>query len=357
MFLEKDFLESVFESFEEGIFILDANGKANYANSSALQFLGERMDSLKKKSIHSLIQGNWAAVIESQTVAVRDIEFSAPTKKLVTAHIRPIKQGTKRVGTLIIMREANVLKKQERSSEEEENLNALILLSAGLAHEIGNPLNSLNIHLQLMRREIQNSDGSGKKRAIEENLCIAEREIQRLDEIVQKFLSAVRPSSLKKEIISLKETIKETCKMLESEMKKKSIKLQIRIPKEMPFLIEADKGKIQQILINLLKNSYESIQKKGNISIELTDRKYEIMICIKDDGEGIKPENLAKIFQPYCSFKKNGNGLGLFLVKKLIQEHGGKISIEGIPQEGTDVTIYLQKTNKKPRLMAKEVKR
>ena len=353
---EKGFLESVFDSLKEGVLILDENGKITYANHSSTQLLGFKKKELKNHYIQSIIRGSWETFLHSNRTANRDIELPHLKNSILNIYISPLEKEKKKAGTMILIR--NLQKNQENESQtsRQEKLNSLSLLSAGLAHEIGNPLNSLNIHMQLMRREIDSLQENETSKILKNNLVIAEKEIQRLDEILQRFLHSTRPKFLQRKTISLRDTFFEVSSLLKAELEKQNIKLSFKIPKDDPLFIEADKGYIEQILINILKNSYQAIKKQGIIEIELQNLKYRIGILIKDNGKGINPEMMNRLFEPYCSNKKKGTGLGLFIVRRLVHEHGGEITIESQENKGCLVRIYLPKGIEKPRLVTKENK-
>jgi signal transduction histidine kinase len=229
-------------------------------------------------------------------------------------------------------------------------LNALTLLAAGVAHEIGNPLNSLDIHLQLIERKIRKLPPSYRQ-ILTENMQTARQEIQRLDTILKQFLHAVRPTTPRREPQNLNDILRQTLKLLEPEISSRNIEVNLDLSEKLPKAL-IDPDQFQQVFYNLLRNAYQAISgDDGLIDIKTRSTETDFIISISDNGTGIPPEQMGSLFEPYRTTKSAGTGLGLLIVRRIIREHGGEIEIHSNPNDGTSILIHLPHTAPSPRLL------
>src|SRR6476646_1138709 len=207
---EKGFLETVFNAIQEGIIVTDRSGRITYVNESACALFGLNIDDSLGKKLDERVGGlDWKSLTESGGAVSRDIEIFYPANRYINFYIVPLlieprgaeeapnkeelELKDRHVGYAMILRDITESRRSAEQTLESERLNALTLLAAGVAHEIGNPLNSLHIHLQLMERKVRELDPD-KRKDLEESIAIARSEIARLDSIVTQFLRAIRPA-------------------------------------------------------------------------------------------------------------------------------------------------------------------
>jgi len=358
---EKGFLESVFEALKEGVLILDPESHITFTNHAAARFFG--LDSTKCVG-HSLTQTvrglDWKKLADPKRIVTRDMEVFYPEKRLLNFYLSPIrsenadnKNDDDIFGYVLIVRDITQSRQREEENVESEKLNALTLLAAGVAHEIGNPLNSLDIHLQLLERKIKKLPAA-EQASLSNHLHTAQGEIRRLDTILKQFLQAVRPTQpnrLKHESIQLHDLLKDTLTVLAPELEERKVKIALDLAKNTPPL-SLDSNQIKQALYNLLKNAFQALPASGgliDISSRVTD--YEITLTIHDHGSGIPPEMMGSLFEPFHSTKQSGNGLGLLIVRRIVREHGGELEIESQHGEGTSVTLSFPRQHKNVRLL------
>ncbi|MFQ5753867.1 MAG: PAS domain-containing sensor histidine kinase, partial [bacterium] len=167
---------------------------------------------------------------------------------------------------------------------------------------------------------------------------ILEYEIEHLQEVIQGFLSYVRPGKPKKERIKINELIKGVCQTVAAEAEKSKIRIESRLSKGLREVL-LDKGQIQQALYNIIINAMHATGEGGKISIRSWPKKKKILVSVKDNGTGISKEQLKKIFDLYYTTKKNGTGLGLPVTKRIIEANGGQIQLESKTEKGTKVTL------------------
>jgi two-component system, sporulation sensor kinase E len=351
---EKGFLENVFEALQEGLIILDPDGKIMFLNHAACQFFGlDPSDSLGQR-ISTKIRGiENISLSDTRQAVSRDIEVFYPDQRLLNFYLSPIddpKNQELPLGHVMLIRDTTSSHAENQETLESERLNALTLLAAAVAHEIGNPLNSLDIHLQLMERKIRKL-AAGDRKGLNEHLKTARQEIQRLDAILKQFLHAVRPTTPRREPHDLNAILHQTLALLEPEIASRNIGVELDLSEKLPpALIDSDQ--FQQVFYNLLRNAYQAIPGAGGlIEIRTRSTDTDFLISVSDNGTGISPEQMGSLFEPYRTTKSYGNGLGLLIVRRIIREHGGEIEIQSQPDQGTSILIHLPHTAPGPRLL------
>ncbi|RYD26685.1 MAG: PAS domain S-box protein, partial [Verrucomicrobiaceae bacterium] len=337
---EKGFLEKVFEALHEGVIILDPNGVIGFLNHAACQFFGLDPEKATGAEISTQIRGlDWESLGKPGKTISRDLEVFYPENRYLNFYLAPIDDAEDEgdaLGYVMLVRDLTSTRAEAEETLESERLNALTLLAAGVAHEIGNPLNSLDIHLQLLGRKLRKLP-PGDRKPLEENLSTAREEIQRLDSILKQFLHAVRPTTPHRERKDLHEILHETLKLLEPELESRKISVQLDLADSMPPAT-VDPGQFQQAFYNLIRNAYQAVPcDEGRITLRTRVNDFEYIISIEDNGTGISPEHMGAIFEPYRTTKSSGSGLGLLIVRRIIREHGGEIAIESEENQGTRV--------------------
>lgn len=351
---EKGFLEKVFEALHEGVIVLDPNGAIDFLNHAACQFFGLDAERATGELISTQIRGlDWENLGKPGRTISRDLEVFYPENRYLNFYLAPIDDGkdaNEPLGYVMLVRDLTTTRQEAEKTLESERLNSLTLLAAGVAHEIGNPLNSLDIHLQLLGRKLRKLP-PGDRKPLEENLSTAREEIQRLDLILKQFLHAVRPTTPHRERHSLHELLHETLKLLEPELAARKISVELDLAENLPPAM-IDPGQFQQVFYNLIRNAYQAIPgDHGHLLIRTRVNDYEYSISIEDNGTGISPEHMGSIFEPYRTTKSSGSGLGLLIVRRIIREHGGEIAIESEENQGTRVMIHLPHAERSVRLL------
>ncbi|OQA26273.1 MAG: Sporulation kinase E [Verrucomicrobia bacterium ADurb.Bin345] len=353
---EKGFLETVFHAFREGVIVVNEKGRISYANTAAQKLLGFSMDAAAGQPIERYLREvEWDRVLalderEWSKLVTREIEVSYPEHRFLDFYVVPLPgRAAEPEGAVIILRDITREREQEAKTIESERLNALTLLAAGVAHEIGNPLNSLNIHLQLIERELADLPAD-KEQSLRELLDVSRREVSRLDQIISQFLRAIRPSLPTFEKASVSALLKETLEFLKHEIRDRDVLVEVSEPEE-NLSILLDPNQIKQVFFNIIRNAIQAMPDGGLLKIAVTDSDRYVAVSFRDTGPGIAPEDLGRIFEPYHSSKAEGSGLGLMIVQRIIREHGGQIEVHSEPRKGTTFTIFLPRDEHRVRLL------
>jgi two-component system, sporulation sensor kinase E len=368
---EKGFLETVFNAIHEGIIVTDSNGRVTYLNDAACKLFGlEAADAIGKRLDERVRGLDWDSLTQSGGPVSRDTEIFYPENRFINFYIVPLmiehreatgsageSGGAKpaipaiagRVGHVMILRDITESRRTAQQTIESERLNALTLLAAGVAHEIGNPLNSLHIHLQLMERKAQELNHNAKAE-LQQSIDVARSEVRRLDSIVTQFLRAIRPSRPRLHPENVNMIVEEAVRFFTTEIQDRDIVVEQELRADLP-LLQLDREQIKQVFYNVIKNSLEAMKRHGTLRIRTDLDDTHVMVSFIDTGGGISAENLGRVFEPYFTTKPSGTGLGLLIVRRIVREHGGELSIESSQDKGLTLTIRLPYIERRIRML------
>ncbi|WP_157147549.1 sensor histidine kinase [Brachyspira pilosicoli] len=343
----------IIENLEEGIIAIDINGIIQGINKKACFLLSIPKNS-EDKAISKCINNTniGRLILELLEANNTDTKIIKDDKndRMLQIDILPLGDSGIIIGALIKIFDITKSYESAQKLKRAEQLASFTTLAAGVAHEIKNPLGSISIYVQLIEKIIKkNMDNDCQCYNEFRDYCnIIKEEISRLEDTINSFLFSVRKLVLNLEDININSLILSTVDFLKYEIENNNIKIDIKFDIE-NLILKIDEKYIKQCLINIIQNSIDSIIEKkkhnksdeNNISIKLKLLDNYALISIKDTGIGIKEEELSKIFEPYFTTKRNGTGLGLTNVIRIIEAHNGSFNIESKYGFGSEAIIKL----------------
>jgi PAS domain S-box-containing protein len=362
---EREFLESLFNTIDSGIIVTDDQGRMVYFNLMATRMLGIPPETVEEEPVTRYLPDlDWAHISALDRAGGHgmfrtEFEVEYPRHRLIRLNVRPLDGAAPgSSGLVLVLNDATEARQATSEAVEAERVHALTLLAGSLAHEIGNPLNALHIHLQLMAREVrklQRIDGvPDLKEAVDRLggfLGVATGEIDRLDYIITEFLQALRPSAPKLQAGSLNDTGQETLALLRPELEDRGLKVVSELASGLPPVL-FDPAQLKQVLVNLIKNAMQATPPQGTLTLRSGSTQEAVWMAVSDTGPGIPPEQLNRIFEPFYTTKNKGTGLGLLIVQRIIRDHGGRIELESTVGKGTTFKLWLPLRDRRPRMIA-----
>jgi signal transduction histidine kinase len=305
--------------------------------------------------------GAGAAVAQAADVKAADEE-------LIMTHAIAGTSG-ELVGVLLVSRNLAHLSRMQSTLAYSRKLVALGRLTAGIAHEVKNPLNAMMIHLELLRTKIRATQtavqpepvaaaggmlglGPGRATALPssvqgalEHVSVIESEIRRLDEVVQGFLKFTRPEDLRLQPVKVHALMDEILPIIETEANKNNVKVTVDVPPSVPA-VNGDSAMLRQAFLNLAINACQAMPTGGSLRLKAgPSSRARVEILVQDSGVGIAPEHLSKIFNLYFTTKERGTGIGLSMVYRIIQMHDGEVEVQSTPGRGTTFRVLLPRAS------------
>jgi PAS domain S-box-containing protein len=359
---ERGLFEDIFNTLQEGVLVISADGRIEYANRSAQRLIGLGDEDLSGQTLWRLVPGLRPSLeaalggdgAAAQPVVAREFELTYPEPRSVRLYMVPFRgegRGAAR-RFAVILSDITREKQTTEARIESERTSSILLLAAGVAHELGNPLNSLTIHLQLIERRLKklktmrDTDAA----ALSDSIEICQGEVRRLDGIISNFLEAIRPRAPDLVETNLAEVLAEVLRFQQRELADRGIVVEAETPDELPMVM-ADHNQLKQVFFNIVKNAVEAMAPGGELKIRSHADDDNVYLLFGDSGAGIKQEDLVRLFQPYHTTKSTGHGLGLMIVQRIMRDHGGQIGIESKEGVGTLVTLQFPRKDRRVRML------
>ncbi len=380
---ERSFLETLFNTIEDGVLVVDERGRILYFNQAVTQLIGLKSSDAEGHPINEYLpELDWQKLLRlgaagGQRVARHEFEVSFPRPRFLRLYAAPLDaEASGSSGLALILHDATEARQKTFEAIESERIQALTLLAASVAHEIGNPLNALHIHLQLMERQIKklkspppgHATATGRRAArlqpvgiggevaeitgkLEQYLEVAKGEINRLDYIITQFLQAIRPSAPQLKPASLNDIMEKTLVLLRPELENRGLTIKGKLARRLTA-VPVDFAQVQQVLVNLIKNASQAMTKGGVLTLQTGEGGDGVWLSVADTGGGIPQEEINRIFDAFYTTKKKGTGLGLMIVQRIVRAHGGRIEVESHVGRGTTFRIWFPSNERQTRLLA-----
>jgi two-component system, sporulation sensor kinase E len=359
---ERGLFEEIFNTLQEGVLVITLDGEIDYANDAAHRLIGLGKDELAGQILWRLVPGlrpSLGAALEDDTAAAlpvvaREFELTYPEPRTVRLYMVPF-QGEGRGDArrfAVILTDVTRDKQTTAQQIEDERTSSILLLAAGVAHELGNPLNSLTIHLQLIERKLKKLKASKEADSLADSVNVCRAEVARLDGIISNFLDAIRPRPPDLSELDLAEVLTEVLRFQQREFSDRRVSVEAEELAQLPRVM-ADRNQLKQVFFNITKNALDAMQPGGRLKIRARSDDQSVFLLFGDSGNGIKQEDLVRLFQPYHTTKPGGHGLGLMIVQRIMREHGGQVGIESKEGVGTVVTLQFPRKDRRVRMLGR----
>ncbi|MBO7687719.1 MAG: PAS domain-containing protein [Kiritimatiellae bacterium] len=346
---EIGFFESVFDTLKEGVLVVSPEGELLYANNAAEALTGSPCSKTRGKPVRKAIPGwDWGNLLRPardgwSRASAQELEVLYPEHRILEINAMPSRNGT-----VLLVRDVTLARAREESARETSRTDAVRDLAAGVAHEIGNPLNAISLNLQLLAREFRREPDADRRERLLHDISTAQNEVKRLEGIIKGFLSALRPAKLNLVPGSLVEPLTDTLDAMKAQFEDRRIKTALNLPTALPTVL-VDRAQMEQVFFNLIKNALEAMKDGGSLDIDVESDDRDVRVVFSDNGSGMDAATLAHIFEPYQTSKEHGSGLGLMLSRRIVHAHGGEIDVESKPGAGTVFTVRIPRLEKRVR--------
>jgi PAS domain S-box-containing protein len=328
---------------EDGLLLFTRDARAVMVSPAAEKFLGApSAEFLGRKVTEIFPEGHPLRAVlhldgdELSEVAAETELLTAAGFRRVGVSVQAIQEGGERMGALVTLRDLDSLESINTQLQVSERLAALGRITAGVAHEVKNPLNSMRLWLENLKESLPAEQDSGAQQAV----TVLDKEIDRLDAVVKRFLDFTRPMEVRLEATQLSQLLPEVLEIARPQLQKANIQLAQLLSIDVPE-VYVDRALLKQAVLNLVLNAAEAMPDGGQLRLVLSRRGEMAEITVGDTGKGIPPENKQKIFQLFFTTRPGGSGIGLASAFRIVQLHNGSIDFTSEVGRGTTFRIEL----------------
>ena len=363
---QKANLETVVERLEDAVAIFSAAGELLFANP-AMRALAPQHDGGPLT-----VPGEWRDLVQKALASrqshgpvsarVREPHTDEDSEWLITAHV--VEDVDRRlIGVMLTGRNLDALANVQSTLRYSSKLTALGRLSAGVAHEVKNPLNAMMIHLELLRQKLSGGRGAVRAHvpaaaaeagtsilavapsvdvsAAMDHVSVISNEIRRLDQVLQGFLRFTRPEDLRLQPVDPGALLEEVAKVVQADAPDNGVRITVDCPPTIPY-VNGDAGMLRQAILNLALNACQAMPNGGLLRFGARRTgKGRVELSVEDTGSGIKPDHLPRIFDLYFTTRQKGSGIGLSMVYRTVQLHDGEIEVQSTPSVGTTFRVLI----------------
>ena len=328
--------KKLIESVSDAIIVVNNNSNITEINKSTETLFEISKNQVLGKELSDVLGKNCPnSFIEKSGIQQVECKINNIIKELLVSSSKFIDENENE-NFVFIIKDLTELKKLEKQIARSEQMNAMGQLASGVAHEIRNPLNSIATIVQQLDKDFEPVSDNEEYHSLAK---IVSKEVKRMNRTIENFLRFSKPEPIIKNQFPLENLINTIAEQFTPLLSEKGI--DFSLIQNWSGLVNWDRNQIKQVLINLIKNSIESIQDSGKIEIVISNSEENITIKVIDNGEGIPKENLQKIFNLYFTSKAKGTGIGLSIIQRIINEHDGVITVESSMEVGSTFTIAM----------------
>lgn len=331
----------VLDNIADAVVATDSAGVLTVCNKAAEHLLGLNAAEVLGKPHQRVIQDDALLLVqthrEQAPVEYAETVFTTGSgdQRFLAVSTSLIRSAGGDIDTVVsIARDVTEQRRAQEQLQRRDRLTAMGELAGGIAHEIRNPLNAINIIAQRFQSEFEPAEDAEEFRKLNRTI---RSEVQRVNNIITQFLEFARPPRLALERTDMSHILRDSVDVITSQALVKHVQVQLLVDESLPVL--ADREKMQQVFLNLLQNALDAVDEGGEIKCIACRRSGRVMVSIADNGPGIPEELQSKIFNLYYTTKSSGTGLGLSIVHQIIGEHGGEITVTS--SEGTGTTFRI----------------
>jgi two-component system sensor histidine kinase PilS (NtrC family) len=248
-------------------------------------------------------------------------------------------EAGQRAGQLVTFQDVTLINQREAERQRQERLAAVGEMAAGIAHEIRNPLASMSGSIQLLRGELSLRDDQATL------LDIVMRESQRLNDIIKNFLSYAGPQRVTRARVDVAALVREVGALLRQQVSGATPPLEVRLDLPEPVYHDVDEAQVRQVVWNLASNGLKAMPQGGTLVLGVargaSDDASAARLWVRDGGIGMAPAEVERMFQPFQSGFRQGSGLGLAIVRRIVTDHGGRVTVTSTPGQGTEIAVVL----------------
>lgn len=340
----RTYTRNVLESMANGLITVDRSLRVATYNPIALEVLRKTKEEVDGRPIGEFLplEDEIKRVLaDSDLILEKEVKITSEGKgkTFLGLSVSSLKEPESRIsrGAVVTLRDLTVIRELEQKVLLSEKFAALGRLSAGVAHEIRNPLNSIRGFIQYFQKKLPLDEEDYRYTDLMIN------EVDRLNRVISKLLAYSKPREPRLSIRSVDEILDHCIRVVEREATEAGVELVKKFNADSPALVLMDTDQMTQVFLNILLNAIEATPRGGHVFVGYdVDEEGRVMIRIEDTGEGIPRENLDKLFDPFFTTKKKGTGLGLAIVKSIIEGHDGEIEVESESGKGTSFIITLK---------------
>jgi PAS domain S-box-containing protein len=341
---DRSHLQHVVDQLEDGVIFLNPERKMLFFNKAAEAVVGRSLDEAVGLPLRELLSASHplrplVAQVAQDGIGVHNVTVAFkhdghPKEYLVSMF--PVSDATRVLGTVVLLKDLESVKAVQSLVSYSAKLAALGRLTSGVAHEVKNPLNAMMIHLELLRDKL-----ADPPRELQYSLEVIGSEIRRLDRVVQGFLRFMRPQEVSLKALDLNGLLGSLVTLLEAEWRSRGVQFVTELDPALPHTA-ADEELLRQAFLNILQNACQAMPKGGTVTVRAErEGRALIRMSIIDEGVGIPPEDLDKIFKLYYTTKPDGSGIGLSLVYRIVQMHDGTIEVRSEVGRGATFIVRL----------------